>query len=208
MLLLESAHKRWMEMARTKSENFDDIKDEILAAAAKLFASKGFRNTNIIDIGQACNASKSRMYHYFPSKEVMLQAMLEAHVTGLLVLAGEIARQRLEPRLKFRQYVLVHLQYYYQYRDQHRVLIEDADHLPEGARGSVNQAEQELVSFLVALLRELNADRFKDKQVATSHAMLIYGMLNWTYTWYKPTGKFNLENLADQASDLCLNGVL
>jgi AcrR family transcriptional regulator len=195
-------------MARTKSENFDDIKDEILAAAAKLFADKGFRNTNIIDIGQACNASKSRMYHYFPSKEAMLQAMLEAHVGGLLVLAREIAETRSEPKLKFRQYVFVHLQYYYQHRDQHEVLIEDADHLPERASATVNQAEQQLVAFLIAILRELNPVRFKDKQVATTHAMLIYGMLNWTYTWYKPTGKFNLENLADQASEMCLHGVL
>jgi AcrR family transcriptional regulator len=195
-------------MARTKSENFEDIKDEILTAAAKLFAEKGFRNTNIIDIGQACNASKSRMYHYFPSKESMLQAMLEAHVGGLLVLAREIAQMQAEAQLKFRRYVFVHLQYYYQYRDQHEVLIEDADHLPEGARATVNQAEQQLVGFLIAILRELNAERFKDKQVATTHAMLIYGMLNWTYTWYKPSGKFNLESLADQASELCLNGVL
>ena len=195
-------------MARTKSENFEDIKDEILSAAAKLFAEKGFRNTNIIDIGQACNASKSRMYHYFPSKESMLQAMLEAHVGGLLVRAREIAQTQAEAQQKFRSYVFVHLQYYYRYRDQHEVLIEDADHLPEGARATVNQAEQQLVGFLIAILRELNAERFKDKQVATTHAMLIYGMLNWTYTWYKPSGKFNLESLADQASELCLNGVL
>lgn len=195
-------------MARTKSENFEDIKDEILTAAAKLFAEKGFRNTNIIDIGQACKASKSRMYHYFPSKEAMLQAMLEAHVGGLLVLAREIAQTQAEAQLKFRRYVFVHLQYYYRYRDQHEVLIEDADHLPEGARATVNQAEQQLVGFLIAILRDLNGERFKDKQVATTHAMLIYGMLNWTYTWYKPSGKFNLESLADQASELCLNGVL
>jgi AcrR family transcriptional regulator len=194
-------------MARRKSENFDDIKDQILVSAARLFAEKGFRNTNIIDIGEACNASKSRMYHYFPSKETILQAMLEAHVHGLVRLAGEIARQHTEAASKFRQYVFVHLQYYFEHRDRHKVLIEDSDHLPEGGRASVSHAEQQLVGFLVAMLRELNAHRFKDKQVATTHAMLIYGMLNWTYTWYKPTGKFNLENLAEQACALCLNGI-
>jgi AcrR family transcriptional regulator len=195
-------------MARTKSENFEDIKDQILAAAAKLFAQKGFRNTNIIDIGEACNASKSRMYHYFASKELMLQAMLETHVNDLLALAGQVASTQVAPQLKFREYIYIHLQYYYDHRDQHEVLIEDADHLPEGARASVNNAEQQLVGFLVGILRELNPERFRDRQVATTHAMLIYGMLNWTYTWYKPTGKFNLENLADQAAALCLNGVL
>ena len=148
------------------------------------------------------------MYHYFPSKEAMLQAMLESHVNGLVALAEQVAATKVAPQLKFREYVYIHLQYYYEHRDQHEVLIEDADHLPEGASAAVNHAEQQLVGFLIAILRELNAERFKDKQVATTHAMLIYGMLNWTYTWYKPTGKFNLENLADQASSLCLNGAL
>lgn len=194
-------------MARTKSENFEDIKGEILAAAAKLFAEHGFRNTNIIDIGHACNASKSRMYHYFPSKEAMLQAMLESHVNGLVALAEQVAATKVAPQLKFREYVYTHLQYYYEHRDQHEVLIEDADHLPEGASGSVHHAEQQLVAYLVGILRELNPARFRDRQVATTHAMLIYGMLNWTYTWYQPSGKFNLENLADQAAALCLNGV-
>lgn len=194
-------------MARTKSDNFDGIKEEILVSAAKLFAEKGFRNTNIIDIGNACNASKSRLYHYFPSKEVMLEAMLTAHVEGLIKLAALGLDTSESAEQKFRRYVFIHLKYYYDHRDQHTVLIEDADHLPEAARSTVHRAEQKLVGFLVAILRELNEKRFGDKSIATTHAMLIYGMLNWTYTWYRPTGKLSLESLADQASALCLNGI-
>lgn len=85
-------------MARTRAENFDDIKATILSSAAQLFAQKGFRNTNIIDIGNACNASKSRMYHYFGSKELMLEAMLLEHVNGLLAIAREITETEADPR--------------------------------------------------------------------------------------------------------------
>lgn len=195
-------------MARTKAENFDDVKEQILTAAARLFADKGFRNTNIIDIGQACNASKSRMYHYFPSKDVMLQEMLETHVSGLVNIAKHVGGAELQPALKFREYLHVHLHYYFEHQDRHKVLIEDSDHLPAEARAFVKRAEHKLVSILAVILAELNADRFKDRQVATSHAMLIYGMLNWTYTWYKPAGKFKLDTLVEQASDLCLHGLL
>lgn len=195
-------------MARTKADNFEDIKEQILIAAARLFAEKGFQNTNIIDIGQACNASKSRMYHYFPSKEVMLQVMLETHVSGLAGRAERVARSSGPAELKFREYVHVHLHYYFEHRDRHKVLIEDADHLPAGARLSVNKVEHKLVTNLVLILTELNPKRFKERQVATTHAMLIYGMLNWTYTWYKPAGKINLDALVEHATTLCLNGVL
>ena len=47
-------------MPRPRSENYEDVKDQILDAVATLFAKKGFLNTNIAEIGAACNASKSR----------------------------------------------------------------------------------------------------------------------------------------------------
>ena len=81
-------------------------------------------------------------------------------------------------------------------------------HLPDEVRAQVNANEQKLVGFLCALLREINAQKFKDRQAATTHAMLMYGMLNWTYTWYQPTGRLSLETLADQASDMCLHGIV
>lgn len=196
------------DMARTKSENFDDIRATILDVAASLFAKNGFRNTNIIDIGAACNASKSRMYHYFPSKEAMLAEMLGEHVSALVAIASDLVSAPIDPRARLRNYFLAHLKYYYEQRDRHTVLIEDVYHLPEEVRAQVNANEQKLVGFLCALLREINAQKFKDRQAATTHAMLMYGMLNWTYTWYQPTGRLSLETLADQASDMCLHGIV
>ncbi|VVE04816.1 TetR family transcriptional regulator [Pandoraea cepalis] len=195
-------------MARTRAENFDDIKSQILAAAAHLFAEKGFRNTNIIDIGAACNASKSRMYHYFPSKEAMLEAMLLAHVNGLLAIARDITTSKLTPETKLREFILAHLKYYFESRDCHKVLLGDAEYLPEPVREEVRRAEHRLIEQLSALLEELNAAKFASRLDVSAHAMLIYGMLNWTYTWYEPTGKLDLPTLARKASDLCLHGLL
>ncbi|QQC65463.1 TetR family transcriptional regulator [Paraburkholderia ginsengisoli] len=195
-------------MARTRSENFDDIKLEMLATAAHLFAQKGFKNTNIIDIGVACNASKSRMYHYFPSKEAMLEAMLIRHVNGLLTIARHITESKLQPEEKLRQFVLAHLKYYFEARDPHKVLLADAEYLPEAALDEVRRAERRLVQQLGALLKELNKTKFASRLDTSAHAMLIYGMLNWTYTWYEPKGKLNLATLARKAADLCLHGLL
>ena len=63
-------------MARPKDENYDGKKETILKAAARVFAEKGFLRTNIIDIGEASGASKSRMYHYFESKEALAAAVM------------------------------------------------------------------------------------------------------------------------------------
>ncbi|WP_229287771.1 TetR/AcrR family transcriptional regulator [Burkholderia pseudomallei] len=195
-------------MARTRAENFDDIKAAILSSAAQLFAQKGFRNTNIIDIGNACNASKSRMYHYFGSKELMLEAMLLEHVNGLLAIAREITETEADPQEKFQSFVLAHLRYYYAAPDRHKVLLADAEYLPEAAQAEVRRAEHRLVELLIVILKQLNAQRFSSRQEASAHAMLIYGMLNWTYTWYRPSGKLGIDALAHKAAAMCLQGIL
>ncbi|MFL9887458.1 TetR/AcrR family transcriptional regulator [Paraburkholderia agricolaris] len=195
-------------MARKRAENFDDIKSDILTSAADLFAQKGFRNTNIIEIGSACNASKSRMYHYFASKELMLEAMLLEHVNGLLTMAREITESELAPEDKFRHYLLAHLQYYQAHGARHKVLLTDSEYLPDSAQAEVRQAEHRLMEQLSAILKQLNPKRFASRSEASAHAMLIYGMLNWTYTWYQPTGGLRIDALARKAADLCLQGVL
>jgi AcrR family transcriptional regulator len=194
-------------MARTKAENFDDVRETILKAAARLFAEKGFRNTNIIDIGLACGASKSRMYHYFASKDAMLEEMLMQHVDGLIELARGVAEDPAPSDQALRDYIFLHLKYYYEGRDRHTVLIEDACCLAEGPQKKLRDAELTLMNFLANMLRKINPDKFSAKHMASTHAMLIYGMLNWTYTWYKPTGKLSLDVLAAEAADLCLNGI-
>jgi AcrR family transcriptional regulator len=194
-------------MARTKAENFDDVRETILKAAARLFAEKGFRNTNIIDIGLACGASKSRMYHYFPSKDAMLEEMLMQHVDGLIRLARSVAENPAAGETSLREYVFLHLKYYYEGRDCHTVLIEDAGCLSEPSQQKLREAELTLMNFLSVLLRRINPEKYATKHLASAHSMLIYGMLNWTYTWYKPTGKLSLDVLASEASDLCLNGI-
>jgi len=194
-------------MARTKSDEFDYIKEHILECAMKLFAAKGFANTNIIEIGQACNASKSRMYHYFSSKESMLETMLRSHVDELLVMVSDLAEKAGDPEEVLETYIRVHLEYYYRNSERHSVLIRDVDHLSPDARKDLKAAEARLVSFLIAILQRLNKARYSDRPIAVAHAMLIYGMLNWTYTWYKPSGPLSFENFAREATSLCLHGI-
>lgn len=194
-------------MARSRSADFDDVRSSILDAAARLFAAQGFRNTSIVDIGLACEASKSRMYHYFASKEAMLEEMLTQHVATLVQMAAEVVALPLDPRDKLRRYVALHLRHYYESRDRHTVLIEDADHLPAEGRAAVERSEQQLVAMLVSLLQQIQPERLRDHHLATADAMLIYGMLNWTYTWYRPSGRLTLDALADRATRLCLYGI-
>ena len=47
-------------------------KEQILRAAEKIFASKGFQDTTIIDIVREAKVSEATLYEYFSSKEELL----------------------------------------------------------------------------------------------------------------------------------------
>jgi AcrR family transcriptional regulator len=195
-------------MPRPRSENYDDIKDQILQAAARLFAEKGFLNTNIVEIGEACNASKSRMYHYFASKNEILAAMLLQHASGLIERATVALKAKGSDAQKFANFIAAHFDFYLSHPDRQAVLLHDAAYLlPEDAK-ALKVLERRLVAMLATLLQGLGGKPLHAKPAATAHAMLIYGMLNWIYTWYKPRGPIKPAQLAEYAARLCLYGLL
>lgn len=194
-------------MARHKSDNYDQVKAAIIDAAAEVFAEKKFRNTNIIEIGNACNASKSRLYHYYPSKEAMLFEMLQEHVTALVNEATSVFEQAMPIEARFAAYIRLHINYYLDNRAKHAVLLNDIENLPEEQHKEIRKLESRLVELMTKLLKELNPALFKKTHAAKTHAMLIYGMMNWTYTWYHSSGPINPEQLATYITDLCLKGL-
>lgn len=195
-------------MPRPRSENYDDIKDQILQAAATLFAKKGFLNTNIIEIGEACNASKSRMYHYFGSKNEILAAMLMEHAHGLIEKARAALRTDASDEQKLVDFIAAHLDFYLDHPDRQTVLLHDAAYLLPDDEKALKILERRLVDLLADLLRGLGGKTLRGKAAAKAHAMLIYGMLNWTYTWYSAGGAIKPDQLAGYAARLCLYGLL
>src|SRR3712207_5937766 len=79
-------------MARPQSPDYDKRRDAIIAAAAHLYARRGFQGASVSDLAEACGTSKALIYHYFPSKDDILCEVMAAHL-DLLVEAAQDATQ-------------------------------------------------------------------------------------------------------------------
>ena len=64
-------------MKITDPAAFQIRKETILQHARHLFAGKGYAETSMDDIAQACNIQKASLYHYFKSKQEILQQMVD-----------------------------------------------------------------------------------------------------------------------------------
>lgn len=66
-------------------------KNEILDAAARLFAQKGFDDTSVADIMNAVGIAKGTLYHHFKSKEDIMDALIERQMDNILSAARKVA---------------------------------------------------------------------------------------------------------------------
>jgi AcrR family transcriptional regulator len=58
-------------------------RSQILAAARRLFAENGYHSTSIRDVHRQVGVSDGLLYHYFPSKNDLLQAVLDDAVASI-----------------------------------------------------------------------------------------------------------------------------
>lgn len=68
----------------------DTRRREILRAAARVFAERGIREAKVGDIARAAGLSHGLIYHYFESKDALLEAIIEDKLEQIRTLADEV----------------------------------------------------------------------------------------------------------------------
>lgn len=78
----------------------EERREEILDAAEKLFAAKGFDNTSTGDILDAVGIARGTLYYHFKSKEEILDGVIGRITNRLMQDAGEIVWKKELPVLE------------------------------------------------------------------------------------------------------------
>lgn len=195
-------------MARTRSLEYDDKREGILAQAAVLFAEKGFARTSIAELSRRCNASKAWIYHYYDSKEAILHAILEEHIGTLLAAAeAAVAAAGPDPRDRLAAFIRAVIGVYRGANEKHTVLLNDLAILPEDRQQSVIRLEKQVVDLLTEILEAVNPALKDARALRKPIAMSLLGTLNWTYTWFRDDGPLDYDAYTQLVTDLYLSGV-
>ena len=196
-------------MARTRSATYDDQRDTILARAAELFASQGYTATSMNDIAAACGTSKAGLYHYYRDKRELLFQITVGHVARLEQFVAEVlgdGANAADAETRLRALILRFVREYANAQNEHRVLTEDVRFLDEAERAQVQAAQRRVVAAFadaIAAVRPNLARNELDRPLA----MLLFGMINWMFTWLRPDGSLTHEQMAPLVADLFFGGL-
>ena len=193
-------------MARTRSENYDDIQRGILNAACALFAQQGYMRASIADLADACRLSRGALYHYFDSKEAILFAILDAHVRQMINdVEAAMARQSSTVE-RFRAAIRAIVELNARSSNEQRLILNDLAFLAEPEQQAIKTLERQLVDAVSDLLIRLDTEGKIVKRSKKVYTMMLFGMLNFSHTWYDPTGDIEPQEFADMVVDLFLYG--
>jgi AcrR family transcriptional regulator len=193
-------------MARARSAHFDGNRESILRAAAALFAAQGYPGSSMSDLARACGISKPLLYHYVDDKYQLLLEITEGHVSRLESLVAEVAALKLKPQDTLRQMIARFVQEYALARHDHGVLTQDVKFLSPADRERVLGIERKVVNAFahaIAQARPQLGPSALDKPLT----MLLFGMINWMFTWLRPDGPLTHEQMAPIVADLFLGGL-
>ncbi len=193
-------------MARPRSAGFELQREQMLAAAALLFASRGYTATTMNQVAAACGVSKATLYHYVTDKHALLAQITRGHVARLEQLVQSVHALGLAPQAQLQELILRFMQVYAHAQSEHRVLTEDVKFLGDADRDAVKAGQRRVVVAFADAIALLRPD-LRGAKLHTPLAMLLFGMINWTFTWLREGGALTHASMAPRVVQLFLGGL-
>lgn len=200
-------------MSRPKSPQHELRREQILDLAAQCFAQHSYPAASMNDIASACGTSKARLYHYYESKEALLFDLLDRYTQRLLALIAQTEaqaeREQLHERAALHALLRAFLAEYEHSATRHIALLtavpflSDAPQLlaghstPIAPRELILNRQRDVVSAVSRFLRRAYPTRMRSHN-STAITMMLFGMINWTFTWLRPGGSMGYTAFADE----------
>ena len=193
-------------MPRGRAPGYELQRETILARAAELFARRGYTATSMNEVAEACGVSKPSLYHYVRDKHQLLAEIAEGHIARLLALVAEVDAAEPTPEQRLRRLIDAFLSAYAGSQAEHRVLTEDVRFLAPAERKRVLGGQRRVVAAFADAIAAIRPEMAAAK-LQKPLAMLLFGMMNWMFTWLQPKGELSHADLAPVVADLFFGGV-
>ena len=200
------AKRPWTARAKRRNQDFDAKKVAILGAAARLFATKGYKDASLNELARALRITKPTLYYYFSNKDDILRS-IKSHVhdefvTALVAIRATDRRAIEQLEDAMRRYIDIICS------DFGKAILHIHDRvLSRASRNSIRDRTEEIDTHLFAIYERAVKDGDMRALDRTVIHYTLFGALNWNPNWYDPLGRIPLNELRDQQVAILMNGV-
>jgi TetR/AcrR family transcriptional regulator, cholesterol catabolism regulator len=201
------ANEKATDRSLRRQMSLDDRRHEIVTAAADQFDKLGYANTTMDDIARIVGIAKPTLYHYFASKDQILSNIHEEFIDILIDKHQRRELVQLPPEQMLLEIMVDILELMHTHRGHVRVFFEHHRELPDDSRRDMRKKRDHYEAAVTEVVRRGIEDgtfRGIDGHLAS---LGIFGMCNWAYQWYRPSGSLKPREIAYQFWDMITRGI-
>jgi AcrR family transcriptional regulator len=180
---------------------------EIIDAAARVFAERGFHGATTQDIADVLGIRQASLYYYFSSKEGALELVCLKGVEGFFEAAKTIAARPESPRKRLILLIESHLSPLIDRADFVKVFLNERQHLPRESRRRIGRWSRGLERIFEDVIKEgVAKGEFRadlDVRLAT---LAILGMCNAASSWQRKEN-IDVNDIAEEFARLMTDGM-
>ncbi len=170
---------------------------DIVRAAGRLFAEKGYAATTIRDIAGAVDMRSGSPFYHFKTKHDMLRAVVLEGIAAIDEAVSRATAGGKSPRAAFEAMLRAHLDQLLGSagRDFAATLLHESRHLDPEVLAEVTALKDRYETMWQKALKDLKRAGLIEEDDAVTRLFLM-GALNWTVQWYRPDGPRSIEQIA------------
>jgi TetR/AcrR family transcriptional regulator, cholesterol catabolism regulator len=181
---------------------------EIIEAAARVFAERGFHGASTQDIADVLGIRQASLYYYFSSKEGALELVCLHGVGGFYEAAKVIAAGGGGAADKLARLIKSHLSPLTDRSDFVRVFLNERQHLPAESRRRIGKLSRGLERVFEDVLKEgVRRGEFRSDLDTRLAVLGILGMANAVANWYC-NEDVAIERISGEFARLLVDGVM
>jgi AcrR family transcriptional regulator len=192
---------------RAPGSRVGDRQQEMVTAGAHVFLRRGYVNATMEEVARELSLTKAAVYHYFRSKEALMDAIIEASLetveadlTEAFAGPGDPAEGLCRALERCIDRVLDD--------EGTRVLLRNLDELSTAASPEAARRCRRMRALLVRQLEDGQAEGLFHPVDPTVTVLSLMGAVSWVSTWYDPAGPRTRAQVREVLTAQLLTGVL
>jgi len=200
-----------MGMAQNRRQEFKErkqayVQEEILLSAVTLFAHRGFRAVTIDEIASSLGYTKSVIYYYFRSKGDILRQIFSRNYDEYFCTFKSVSELGLGPKDMLKHLLREHALNVMERPEWNAIYWREESELEDQQRQEMVSRKRDYASKLESIYA-LGIEAGEVRPIPPGVAVrAMLGMINSSYTWFKPNGLLPSSGVAEHFVDMLMGG--
>ena len=184
-------------------------REDVVAAASRLFAKRGFHGTSMRDLGEELGLLGSSIYSHVRGKNELL---VEVITRGAAFFNGVVADANSSDGMavdRLRQLVFGHVNVVVTHLDESRTFLFESRFLPEADRQRIIEMRDAYeAAYRETIQAAVDEGSLLPRIDPGITAIFILSVLNALIRWYRPSGDRDADQIANEMWSFVAHGIL